>query len=135
MSCAKLNFLASPRFGTVREFLRMLSSPTLRAISLRLLGTVSLLLTRVIVNRSIIDHVYHFSFLSFCIPKVVTQLRYKVPHCILTSSITSNMFTQFFRRNLRVHKPNCNLWAQKLDYKSLSVHRVQNWKFPTKYFQ
>lgn len=56
VSCAKLNFLASPRFGTVREFLLMFRSPTFRASSWRILLRslcASLLLTRVIVNRSI----------------------------------------------------------------------------------
>lgn len=80
VNCAKLNFLASPRFGTVREFLRMLfSSPTLIAISLRILlrprlaslfalSPTSLLLTRVIVNRSMVfqwlDSFESFLFLS-----------------------------------------------------------------------
>lgn len=76
VNCAKLNFLASPRFGTVREFLRMLfSSPTLMAISLRILlrprctslfalSPTSLLLTRVIVNRSMVFQ-WLVSFESF----------------------------------------------------------------------
>lgn len=57
VSCAKLNFLASPRLGTVRELRRMLRSPTLMAISLRILLRLLLtlpLLTRVIENRSMI---------------------------------------------------------------------------------